>query len=289
MRKFLFGGVFLALAGLAHPALADAADPSLLSATPVSTPIVFEAATPAPTPIGGPKGPMGLTLSAQIGYTTVNMGDLNRSNAEFLGFYDGDGHSGAIHDGAVLDLNLVGSQWTAWPWLLVGLRAEYLRTGTSELLVHNILMSGDPVWFVMQDSASLMSGQLGLGINSPNALPGLDLGVFGWAGPGFARVTQDVNLSNNLSGGPQPTSGIYGAVGLVAQLEGSLSYQATPAVSFRFTGGWRWADVGGVTDSKGKPLYEILPALGYNGSPKLCPVNIDLSGATAKGSVDFAF
>ncbi|HXC64727.1 MAG TPA: hypothetical protein VNZ67_10235, partial [bacterium] len=90
MRKFLFGGFFLALACLTVPALADVTDPSISPAAPVSTPIVFEAATPAPTPVGGgvAGGPLGLTFSVQAGYTTVNMSDLNRSNAEMWGYFD---------------------------------------------------------------------------------------------------------------------------------------------------------------------------------------------------------
>ncbi|HTB34449.1 MAG TPA: hypothetical protein VK842_06270, partial [bacterium] len=99
MRKFLFGGLFLALACLSGRASADVTDPALAPVAPVSTPIVFEAATPEPTPVGGPVGPLGLTFSVQLGYTTVSMADLNRSNAEMWGYYDTNaGHAGAIHD-----------------------------------------------------------------------------------------------------------------------------------------------------------------------------------------------
>jgi hypothetical protein len=298
MRQFLYGGFFLALACLSGPAWADVTEPTLAPAAPVSTPIVFEAATPVPTPVGGPAGPLGLTFSVEAGYTTVSMADLNGSNAALWGNFDTNaGHYGAIHDGAVIDLNLMASQWTPYPGLEVGLRAEYLRTGTAELQLTNVeaIAGGfnDLVWFNMTDTGALMSGLVGLGFSGPTLIPGLNLGVHGWAGPGFARITQDVTYYHYLSGeGPQPSSGIYESMCLEGQLEGTFSYQVASGLSLSFTGGWRWADVGGVTDNKGRALYENLPALAFHqpyGRPSLAPVNVDFSGATAKGSVDFNF
>jgi hypothetical protein len=293
MRKFLFNGLFLALACLGGRALADAADTTLAPAAPVSTPIVFEAATPAPTPVGGPSGPLGLTFSVQAGYTTVSMTDLNRSNAAMWGYFDtNSGMVRPLHDGMVVDLNLMASQWTPYPWLELGLRAEYLQTGTSELLVTDEHPpDNNATLFDLQDQGSMLSGLVGIGISGPTFLPGLNLGLHGWAGPGFARITQNVDYSTNLSGAVQPNSGIYSGLCLEGQMECSLSYQVASAVSLSFSGGWRWANVGGVQDSNGKALYEIMPALGYysSGNPTLSPVNIDFSGATAKGSVDFNF
>jgi hypothetical protein len=301
MRQFLFGGLFLAVACLGGQALADVTDPALAPvapAAPVSTPIVFEAPTPAPTPVGGPVGPLGLTFSVEAGYTTVSMADLNGSNAALWGWYDTSaGHYGAIHDGAVIDLDLMASQWTSYPGLEVGLRAEYLRTGTSELQVTNAqaIQSGfnDLVWFNMTDNGTLMSGLVGLGFTGPTIFPGLTLGLHGWAGPGFARINQDVTLYHYLSGhGPQPATGIYEGMCFEGQLESTLGYQLLSNFSVSVTGGWRWADVGGVTDNTGRALYENLPALGFYqpySHYSLAPVNIDFSGATAKFSADYNF
>ncbi|HXC62881.1 MAG TPA: hypothetical protein VNZ67_00920 [bacterium] len=295
MRKFLFGGLFLALACMGKMALADSADPALAPAAPVSTPLVFVAATPAPTPIGGPTGPLGLTLSVEAGYTTVNMSDLNGSNAAMWGYYDTQmGHYGAIHDGAVIDLNLMASTWTPYPWLEIGLRAEYLRTGTSELQVTNVLIApqGYLPWYNFTDTGSMVSGLLGFGFSGPTNVPGLNLGVHAWAGPGFGRITQQVTLYHDLSGGPQPSTGIYSGQCIQEQLEFNASYQVASNLSFSFSGGWRWADLGGVKDSSGRALYEIMPALGFSapyGVKNLAPVNVDFSGATASGGVSYSF
>jgi hypothetical protein len=209
-----------------------------------------------------------LDLSLHGGYTSFNMSEVNRANAELIG-YGGNGYSEPIQSGFVVgaDLTLPAARG----WLQAGLRTEYLLSNLAET-------KGMAYGMEVTDRAALSDLLVGLKGSTGGALS-LGLGV--WAGYGYATYDQR-DLGHSLA----QQSGLYMGSLPVAEFEGTVAYSLGQHIRLNFTGGYRWADAVYLYDDTHRPLAESGMSwwLARN-----YPVNVDYSGVTGQGSVSYLF
>ena len=218
-----------------------------------------------------------LDVSAHGGYTTLSLDDFNRATSALWG-WDGDGFQQTIHSGYVVGLDVCTRHLTRLDWLSVGLRGEYLQSNEGQV--------NEPSGhYYVQNMGTLSSILVGGKFSLPSSVPGLQLGLGAWIGGGYATMGQAVAYAPGYSFSRKIQSGLFIGDLLEGQLEGSLKYALSSRVGLSFNGGWRWADAPQLKNG-GTPLYYHESYL-FGGSP--APVNVDYSGATAQGSVDFAF
>ena len=215
-------------------------------------------------------------LNLHAGYTSLSMGDLNRSNAMLMG-WDGAPYSEDLNSGIVVGLDATSKHLVRLPWLALGLRAETLRSNQAE-------MKNWPgnVSSVYTDVASLSSLLVGAKASKPFAVSGLSLGWGAWLGYGYAELDQHVSITTR----PPIQSGVFTAYILVAELESTLAYAVNSHISLNATGGWRWADAPKMQDGNKTDLYD---AEQYWRGNAVTSVNVDYSGATFQGSVSYSF
>lgn len=209
-----------------------------------------------------------LDLAVHAGYTSFNLGELNRANASLLGEF-ADGHSQPLNSGALIGTDL--TQASTLPWLNFGLRAEAMQSDFAEIKT-------DSGYYDYSDQARLSDLLVGAKITTPAAL-GLKLGLALWAGYGYAELQQNDFVS-------YLQSGLFMGSLPVAEVETSLGYDLGSRIHLAFTGGWRWANAGYLYDDQHKPLYDNGKVWYSQGN---FPINVDLSGITAQGSISYSF
>jgi hypothetical protein len=225
-----------------------------------------------------------LDLAVHGGYTSFSMSELNRSNAWLVG-YDANPYSQAIHSGSVVGADLTVP---VNDWLKAGLRAELMQSNQAEIKSNvdgSAGVSTPDTCFT--DQAGLDTLLVGGSTAFPTGIRGLDLGLGGWVGVGYATLQQHVTL--DTSGTPYE-SGLYMGSIPVVELESSLSYGIGGAVRLTFTGGWRWADAPALYDDTHQPYYGNGDYWNNNGSGTgIGAANLDYGGVTAQGSVSYGF
>jgi hypothetical protein len=230
------------------------------------------------TLLGGTAHAELMDVSVHAGYSTVSMGQLNRSNAALWG-WDTSGYWGDLNSALVTGVDLTTHRFSPWSALAWGLRAEYLLTNQAV-----VYMPGDNRY---SDQGSLSSVLLGAKASAPFVIDGLTAGLGAWVGYGIAVMDQHVDaVSPQAPNGALLSGGSYKGGLLVGELEGSLSYPLSKRVSLSLSGGWRWADAGALKDGNGTPLYDDLQLWQFG---RKMPVDIDFSGAISRASVSFSF
>jgi len=214
-------------------------------------------------------------LNLHAGYTSLSMGDLNHSNAVFMG-WDGIPYSEDINSGIVVGLDATTARLTRLPWLDLGLRVETLRSNQAEMKNSPIGLEND-----YTDVASLTSLLVGAKASAPFLAEGLDLGTGVWLGYGYAELDQHVNYTLR----PPVQSGVFTNEIPVAEWETTLTYALASRIKVSFTGGWRWADAPKVWAGK----TDLWDAEAWWDHSIQTPVNVDYSGVTCQGSITYAF
>jgi hypothetical protein len=229
--------------------------------------------------LGSPLSALSLDASVHGGFTTFNMGDLNRSNATLMG-WDLAPYSQDISSGYVVGMDWVTRAWSPLAGMTWGLRTEYLQSNLAEMKNYP-----NDVTLVMTDQASLTDALVGANLAVPAGTSGLTVGVGAWLGYGLGVMNQHKTYDGGSSRSIRIQSGAFSDTILVGELETSLGYDLTPHWGVSFTGGWRWADAPEVKSGSealddGSTLWEF---------GRKTPVNVDFGGATAQGSVHYRF
>jgi hypothetical protein len=218
-----------------------------------------------------------IDVDAHAGYTTLSLGDFNKATSAFWG-WDGDGAQQTIHSGYVVGVDACTQRLTHWDWLSLGLRGEYLQSNEGQV---NEPSGG----YYFQNMGTLTSLLVGGKFALPSSLPGLELGLGAWIGGGYATMSQSAAYTSNYHFNRTIQTGLFDGELLEGQLEGSLRVALSPRVGLAFTGGWRWADAPELKD--GATVLCVPESYTFGGA--YAPVNVDFSGATAQGAVDFTF
>jgi hypothetical protein len=208
-----------------------------------------------------------LDLALHGGYTSFNMGSLNRANSELIG-YGGDGYSRPIESGVVVGADLTIP--TGYSWLQAGLRTEFMQSNMGET-------KADSYNFSITDQAALSDLLVGLKASTSGTL---SLGLGAWFGYGYATLNQ-VDFNNSVG-----QSGLYMQSLPVTQLEGRMDYHLGQHLKLSLTGGYRWAFAEAIYDDQHHPLLE-------NGNlwwwGNAVPVSVDFGGITGQGSISYSF
>jgi hypothetical protein len=219
-------------------------------------------------------------VDVHSGVSTVNMAQVNRSNAALWG-WDVAGQVDDLDSAWVSGVDFSTRSLTPYPWLELGLRVEYLQT--NEAIVDD---PEAPTYITEQ--GKLSSALVGAKVSAPfAAVDGLSAGLGAWFGYGYATFEQ--NVTTQTVGGPGSAplqSELFRSSIIVTELEGRLQYQLTRHWALGVTGGWRWADAGLMKDPSGDLLSDNLQLWEYGNK---APINVDFSGITAQGSLSYSF
>jgi hypothetical protein len=249
-------------------------------------------------------GSLATALSADVieftpyaGYTSVNMGSVNKAQASYDGtiedlIYTG-GLSGYSFTNAYLSgawmvgADLLTKRLTPLKSLSLGLRGEYLDTNQAN---ENLSLSGEYIDY--SESGTLSSFMLGGRYELPGANHGLKLsaGVFG--GLGYAAMTQNFNVS---SGGINYNpNGVYCGEGFVGDVDLRLDWTIPGATWLHVNAqtGYRYASLGDLHNGAGDPLEgpgKYLNQIEPSVYPPQAAVDVDFSGLTVGGGLTLDF
>ncbi|HTB22179.1 MAG TPA: hypothetical protein VK914_05695 [bacterium] len=248
-------------------------------------------------------GSLGTALSADVleftpfaGYTSLNMGSVNKAQASYDGIiqeaiYSSSSSysfSNSYLSGAwMVGGDLLTKRLTPWKSLSLGLRGEFLGTNKA---TENVGLGTEFIDY--SESGSLSSFMLGGRYDLPGANHGLKLSVGAFGGLGYAAMAQDFHV--NSGGSAYDQNGLYCGEGFVGDVDFRLDWTIPGLTWLKVNAqtGYRYASLGDLHNGHGDPLEgpgKYLNQLEPSTYPPQPAVDVDFSGLTVGGGLTFSF
>jgi hypothetical protein len=241
-----------------------------------------------------------IDFTPYAGYTTVNMGSVNKNLEQLAGFnqffelelgpttHPSDSTTN-VTNAWIVGGDLLSNRLTPCKNLSLGLRGEFLETNQGSNALNASILQ-EPLWQV-QDQGTLSSFMLGGRYQLPGAEYGLKLSLGVFAGLGYGTVNQSFEINPAL--GDYRSNGLYSGEGFVGDADLRLDW-TIPGVKWLHLdaqGGYRYASLGDLS-SQGQSMSgsvgDILGALSPDASTNHAE-DADFSGLTAEGGLSITF
>lgn len=182
-----------------------------------------------------------LNVAVFGGYSTVSFASVNSALKDALA-----GTTGSVTEGSSGWLGGVDLNFSVFPFVKLGLRADYLSVNQM-LLKSKITYFSPPLEYETTFDPSLTSGLVGLTVGTSLPLTGLSISGSVYGGAGVAAVPSSTKLN-----GTKVWATFLGGTGFVAEGDVKIRYELISLVGFALSldgqGGYRYASLGVLGD-----------------------------------------